>query len=111
MYQIRKQGSVTVLTPEIAINDGTVDRLNNVITSHITERPAFLVIDLHAVPLFDSRGLEWFLNLQDQTTRLGGEMKLASANSLCCDILSVTGVDQRVSIYPDTITAVGSFSR
>ncbi|MCA9106212.1 MAG: STAS domain-containing protein [Pirellulaceae bacterium] len=111
MYQLRQQGSVTVVAPQVAINQGSVDQLRAAVEPRLADRPTFLVFDLSAVPLLDSSALEWILDTQDEALRYGGELKLASPNSLCSDILGLTGVDERVAVHSDTVTAVGSFSR
>lgn len=111
MFQIRRQGSVTVVTPEIAVNEGSVQRLRQIVEPQLADRPAFVVVDLSSVPLFDSQGLEWLLDIQDEAMKFGGEVKIASPNTLCADILALTGVDRRISVFHDTISAVGSFSR
>lgn len=111
MYQVRRQGSVTVITPEVAINEASVQRLRQAVEPQLADRPSFLVVDMGSVPLLDSQGLEWLMDIQDEAMRFGGEVKVASPNSLCADILSLTGVDQRISVFHDAVSAVGSFSR
>ena len=68
-----------------------------------------MVVNLHAIPLIDSAGLEALLDLRDQLQALGGEMKLAAANPLCRDILAATGVSQQFRDYPSVKLAIGSF--
>jgi len=111
MTLIRKQGSVTVVAPRVAMLESSLDDVDRSVAPLLRDRPSFLVIDLNEVPLIDSKGLEYLLDVQDQAVRFGGEVKLSNANALCRDILSVTGVDRYVSLFGDTITALGSFSR
>jgi hypothetical protein len=41
----------------------------------------------------------------------GGAFKLARPNTLCQDILEITGVASRLDIFDDTVTAAGSFAQ
>ena len=70
-----------------------------------------VVFDMQGVPLVDSRGLELLLQMHDAYKRLGGDLKLASVNPLCAEILKITGVGPHFEIYRDTGAAVGSFVR
>ena len=69
------------------------------------------VLDLSRVPLFDSAGLEWLLLVQEKFVQRGGAVKLAAANALCRDILTVTGVDRHFELFTDSVASVGSFAR
>ncbi len=111
MARIRRQGSVTVIAPIGSLIQTTIERIDRHVTSALQDRPAFVVLDLGEVPFIDSRGLEYLLDAQDEAVRFGGELKLSNANSLCRDILAVTGVDRFVSLFGDAKTAVGSYSR
>jgi anti-anti-sigma factor len=69
------------------------------------------VLNLEHVPLVDSAGLEWLLTTQATCTRRGGALRIATPSPLCQQILEVTGVAQRVDIFPDLTTAIGSFAQ
>jgi anti-anti-sigma factor len=69
-----------------------------------------LVVDFHDVPLVDSAGLETLVELRNALESKGGAMKLAAVNSLCADILRVTGVGQQFEQHHLVRSAVGSFA-
>ena len=68
-----------------------------------------VVLNLKETPLIDSAGLEALLDVQERLQERGGQVKLASANPLCREILRITGVAEHFETYPDVKGAVGSF--
>jgi anti-anti-sigma regulatory factor len=70
-----------------------------------------VVFDLTETIVMDSAALEWLLDLDDSCGTLGGGVRIAHGNELCREILHVTGMDERVSVFPDLTAALGSFSK
>jgi anti-anti-sigma regulatory factor len=59
----------------------------------------------------DSAGLEMLLDYKEEFQQLGGALKLASPSPLCREILSVVGLGDAFEVFPETLSAVGSFVR
>jgi anti-anti-sigma factor len=110
MLQHHQQGSVHVFSSEQPLNHEHVLAAAETVGPHMQVGQPRLVIDLEHVPLVDSAGLEWLLTTQTQCMRRGGALRLATPGPLCRQILDVTGVAQRIDVYPDLTTAVGSFA-
>ena len=70
-----------------------------------------LVLDMHEVPLIDSAGLEALVEVQQQIQNKGGNIKLASLNQLCKEILRITRIEEKFETYQDVKSAVGSYVR
>ena len=109
MFERSQQGAVDVVAGDTPINVDSVSALETVLMSCITQGHPRIVLDLGKVGLIDSAGLDFLLMVQENCQRQGGEIKIANANSLCHEILTVTGVSQLFEIHEDPIAAVGSF--
>lgn len=109
MFKHSKQGAVTVIRGTIPLSGDALDLLDEAFAGCLSEGQPHAVLDLRAVPLIDSAGLERLLDLRDRFERKAGVLKLAGANPLCSDILSVTGVGVYFEVFPELSQAVGSF--
>ena len=110
MFPFEKQGAVGVIRPKGPIEAKHTDEFKRTAIQGLGAGRPMLVVDLHDVPLIDSVGLESLLELQQAVEAKGGAMKLASVNSLCGDILRVTGVGCQFEQHPLVRSAVGSFA-
>jgi anti-anti-sigma factor len=111
MFEHTKQGAIDVVFGSDPLNGDHVQRLRALLLHFAENGQPHVVLDLQGVPLIDSAGLELLLEMHEAYQRLGGALKLASANQLCGEILKVTGVGQHFEICRDTGAAVGSFVR
>ena len=105
-----KQGAVGVARPKGPIDSAHCDALKELVTNGLGAGRPMLVIDLHETPLIDGAGLETLVELREKLEAKGGAMKLAGVNSLCNDILRVTGVGEKFEQFPQIRSAVGSFA-
>jgi anti-anti-sigma factor len=109
MFQRERQGAVEVLRGESPLTKDYVKQLDALLEPLLRAGQSHVVFNLSQVPHIDSAGLEKLLDLQDALEHHGGELKLASPNSLCAEILAVTAVAKRFEIFKDLTSAVGSF--
>ena len=107
--KLTKLGAAVFLAPTDALTDANVDSLSNSVRSLDTRDPANIVLDLRHVSFIDSRGLEFILDLSVELKEAGGSLRLANANSVCRDILSLTRLDQTILVCEDVETAGRSF--
>ena len=110
MFPFERQGAVGVIRPKGPIEAKHSDEFKLTALQGLGVGRPMLVVDLHDVPLIDSAGLESLLDLQQALELKGGAVKLAAANSLCADILRVTGVGNQFEQHPLVRSAVGSFA-
>lgn len=110
MFPIERQGAVCVLRPQTPLaGEQCAPFVATALASLGAGRP-MLVLDLHAVPLMDSNGLESLVVLRERVEGRGGAVKLAAVNQLCGDILRVTGVGEQFEQHLQVKSAVGSFA-
>lgn len=86
-----------------------VAELATVLEARLERGQPLIVLDLQAVAVIDSAGLELLLDVQEKCQRMGGALKLANLGSLCRDVLKATGVGTRFEIFCDSRSAVRSF--
>lgn len=109
MFKQSKQGAINVIGGPLPLSGESLDLLDHAFAECLTEGQPRAVLDMRAVPLIDSAGLERLLDLRDQFERKTGALKIAGPNPLCQDILSVTGVASYFEVFPEVSQAVGSF--
>lgn len=110
MFPVEKQGAVSVVRPQVPLTADLCESFVSSVMAGLGAGRPMLVVDLHAVPLVDGAGLETLVDLREKLEARGGAMKLAAVNSLCGDILRVTGVGDRFEQHLQVKTAVGSFA-
>jgi len=111
MYTVSRQGKVDVVRGDDPLKLDVIAAVQNVFVEVTANHQPHVVLDMAEMPLIDSAGLELLLDVRDVCLRRGGELKLASPNPLCRDILQMTGVAEKFAIFGDTLSAVGSFVR
>jgi len=109
MFERLTQGAVDLVRGDDPINAEHVEELARLFQE--SRGQPFVVLDLEKVPLVDSAGLELLLDYRESFQQLGGALKLAAANPLCEDILSITGVGAGFEIFREPLSALGSFVR
>ena len=109
MFEQKCQGAVDVITGGDRISGEHVAELAELLEGRLVHGQPLIVLDLQGVALIDSSGLELLLDVQERCQRMGGALKLASAGSLCREVLKATGVGARFEIFRDSRGAVRSF--
>jgi anti-sigma B factor antagonist len=71
--------------------------------------PPQIVLDMDNTEMLDSQGLSALLNAHDQVRKQGGDVKIATTNSVNRKILEITRLDQQLDIFDSVIDAVKSF--
>lgn len=111
MVELEKHGAVHVIRGDAPLNADVVEQFAERLEECLHDGLPRIVVDLAKVPLIDSAGLELLLDYRDKCQRSGGDLKLAALNRLCEEILFVTGVEQEIEVVPETLRAIGSFTR
>lgn len=105
-----RQGAVVVLEltgPLVADSLGLIEQA---IEQHVGGAVPRLVLDLGAVTVVDSAGLEWLLDTQEGMRQRGGDLKLARPQELFSEVLRITGLDSTFETYESVPQAVGSYA-
>jgi anti-anti-sigma factor len=101
---------VFIITGEVPLNAEAADAAEQALDACLTQGPPRIVVNLQRTPLIDSRGLEILLDASARCGHRGGALVLAAPNTLCRDILRITGVEADFAVFDDVVTAVGSFA-
>lgn len=111
MFYVNSQGSVVIFAGTAPLT------AEHIAAARVTAEECFgngqpkIVVQLASIPLMDSAGLEFLLDLRDQAVRYGGLVQLAEPKALCRDILQATGVADEFAIFDLLSAAVGSFAQ
>jgi anti-anti-sigma factor len=111
MYQCKRSGTVDTISGSQPLSRETKTDFLNSVESCFGKGQPHIVLDLAAVPLMDSEGLDALLEARDQCVRLGGCIVLARPNALCRDILRINGIEQELNVFDDIVNAMGSFAK
>lgn len=111
MFKATRQGAVDVIRGSVPINQEHAEDLRSALKPCFEDGQPMIVLDMSAVQLIDSTGLELLWETQDNVELCGGAFKLAATTPLVGDILRATGLRDRLDCFPDVKSAVGSFLR
>ena len=110
MFEIEKNGVVEILYTDQPLNIDTVENANRQFSAIGQARRPRIVLDLSDVPLIDSRGLEWILELHETCSGRGGQLVLANPTPLCREIIEMTILASVCDMHSDVLAAIGSFN-
>ncbi len=97
-----RMGVMTYLAPNgVLSTEQELAPLKSAIETALQHWETRIVVDLSAVPLIQSTGLEAFLDAQEQLTKAGGWLKVAHANALNRDIFRLTGLEHVIAVTSD----------
>lgn len=111
MLDRTRHGAVDLLSGRDPLNQENAEGMARTVDEVLKAGQPRLVLDLSLIPFMDSTGLEWLLDLRDRCRLRGGAFKLAAPNSLCRDVLRITGLDHQFEIFDEPMKAVGSFAQ
>lgn len=111
MYTCKRSGAVDIVSSNLPLIRENRSAFLKAVEGCTGNGQPRVVIDLSAVPLMDSLGLDALLDARDRCQTLGGAFVLARPNALCRDILRINGIDKEINVYDDVVKALGSFAR
>ncbi len=86
-------GALVRLTPRDSLNSpALVDAFMSSVKASVDARQVKITLDLSAVQLINSQGLEALLDAQDMLLRRGGWLKYSNASVLILEIFDVCGI-------------------
>lgn len=111
MPRTYEQGCVTVVVLDERLTTDAAGEVTAAFSDAVGSHLPQIVVDLSAVRIADSAGLDCLCELNDKCLSRGGEARLAAPRPLIRDILQVTGVDKQLAVVDDVITGAGEFAR
>lgn len=111
MFHVNRQGAVYVFSGSEPLNADHVNAARMVAEQCFGKGQPQIVVNMAGIPLIDSLGLEFLLELRDRCVRSGGAVQLAEPKALCSDILQATGIATEFAIFDGLNAAIGSFAQ
>jgi len=94
-----QSGLLTTLRPTDSLTEEeTLSQLRELVEQAIEAGETRIILDLAAVPMLNSIGLEELLDYQDRLIRAGGWIKLSHTGAVVREILRITDLDKYISI-------------
>jgi anti-sigma B factor antagonist len=82
-----------------------VERLETVVKDLLKQGQVKLVFDLSALDYVDSSGIGTIVSCLTDIKKAGGELRAAGANPRIQRLLTITGVDKLLALYPTVAEA------
>lgn len=101
--------SVTVVSVNGSVDSLNADQFTESFAQNVREGRVRLVADLSGVSYTSSAGLRSLLGAVKDSRRLGGDLRIAAAQSGVQRILSLSGFTSIIKIFDDVDAAVSSF--
>ncbi len=111
MFELSQQGAVWVLSGDQPLNTEGIAELETQLQPCFAGAPPKLVLNLQQIPLLDSAGLEWLLDVRQRCEAMGGTFEIAGPTTLCREILQATRLTHHFVVFDDVVTAAGSFAQ
>jgi anti-anti-sigma factor len=109
MFERVRQGAVDVIRGDEALVADNLPRPAQLLDACFAGGIPRVVLDLEGVPLMDGKGLEWVLDTHERLLDRGSGLRIVVNQSLCREILQLTGVAEQCQVYGDLTSAVASF--
>jgi len=107
---ITQRGKVTVIALVGAIDALDVDQVRTALDTQVRDGKMRLVADVSQVEYINSAGLRAMVQTLKDTTRRGGDFRLANVGARIHKALDITGLTSLFKVYPDVDAAVASFA-
>lgn len=102
-------GTVTVLAPSGALVDSDGVSFTAALLDRLSAPNSRVVVAMQDVAYMDSTALEGMLDAADSLAARGQSLKLADVQASCREILELTCLTERFTIFSGTQDAVRSF--
>jgi anti-anti-sigma factor len=103
--EVESQPGVAVLRVNGELDLGTIGGLMTAVEER-TAPGARIVLDLEGLRFCDSTGLGAIIKLHRRLSDLGGVLALSTPGRRITDVLSISGVDQVIAVYPSVAAAL-----
>ncbi len=107
--KIAEEDGVCIVSPQGQLDAITGPELNAFFQETLKDHTN-LIADLTGVDFVSSAGLRVFLAIVKEARRAGGDLRLAAVSSDVKKVLSVSGFDRLLKIFPEIKSAVSSYS-
>jgi anti-sigma B factor antagonist len=99
-FPVHRDGDVAVVTLPAEVDIATSDLLREVLLAAIDGGAAVLIVDMSATEFCDSAALSAIIVAHRQAGTAGRRLRLVATGPAVLRVLSITGVDKIISLYP-----------
>ena len=92
-----------------ALVDEAAEQFSEAMRNCVSGSNPRVVIDMSEVGYMDSAALEGMLDIADQLSERGAQLKIASVTPTCREIMELTGLSGQFQFFEDVNAAVRSF--
>ncbi len=107
---IAQQGKVTVVSFAGEIDALAAERVGSTLEAQVKRGQIRLVADVGRVDFISSSGMRALVQALKETTRRGGDFRLANVGLKVQRALDVAGLIGLFKVYPDVDAAIASYS-
>lgn len=111
MLSIQMVGAVSVIKVRTSLQDECLQQARQAIDDCLADNRRMLILNLNECPLVNSQGLEFIVDAQQACLARGGKLVVAEPQTLCSEVLGITGIDEHVAVYRDMRSALSDFAR
>jgi anti-sigma B factor antagonist len=97
-YRVRRVGEQAVITMAAEIDVTNADEIRQALLAAASDSAAVLIIDMSGTTFCDSAGVQAIIDARNKATATRTQLRLVATAVL--RILTLTGVDQLIPIYP-----------
>lgn len=108
-YEIRWTGPHAIMATPAEIDATNADEIHRALLGAASDGAAVLIIDMSEATLCDSAGLRAIITAQKQAATTGTQLRLAATGVLW--ILTITGLDRLIPVYPTLAAALAECTR
>jgi anti-anti-sigma factor len=102
-------GAVTIIKPQGPITNSDAQELELNLKEVIRNTLGRVVLDAAAVSYVDSKGLESLVNISQELSRSGKQLKLCNITETVGEVIDITGLSVQFEQFEDANAAVRSF--
>ncbi len=103
-------GKVVIITVPKYLSTDVSEEFKEYLYSLVAEDNHKIIIDLSGTEYVDSSGLGAMVSRIAECRSNNGDIRLASPSEFMVSLLDITHLDQVLKIFPDTDSAIKSFS-
>jgi anti-anti-sigma factor len=105
---VTKVGASSVLTPKESLTYQNCEDIQALAKGLLDQNKTRILLDCKTTDYFDSKALEFLIQLHEDLEKRGGILKITSLNAICRDILMATRLVNVLNVYEDIAEALRS---
>lgn len=105
---VRTLGRAEVLGLRGELDYESVTQLHEAVNAVLGDRPELVIVDGTALTFCDSSGIGGLIRLYQGVSEAGGALRLAALPGSVARVVTLTGLDQVMTMHPDVADALAA---